>query len=61
MTTDHDPNRWRYTAHESGVVVASCGCGVRAEGESTEAAERALSVHVRAAGVASRAERGGVA
>lgn len=60
MSSEHDPNRWRYATHESGVVVASCGCGVRAEGDSIETAERALSVHVRAAGVASRAERGGV-
>lgn len=61
MTAEHDPNRWRYTEHESGPVVVSCGCGVRAEGETVESAEQALSVHVRAAGVASRAERGGVA
>lgn len=61
MTTVHDPNEWRYARHESGVVVVSCGCGVRAEGDDLEAAEEALSVHVRAAGVASRAERGGVA
>lgn len=60
LTGQHEPNRWRYVTHESGVVVASCPCGVRAEGDSMEAAERGLSAHVRAAGVASRAERGGV-
>lgn len=60
MTGQHDPNRWQYTCNDSGPVVVSCGCGMRAEGDTVVAAERALSVHVRAAGVASLAERGGV-
>lgn len=65
MTTEHDPNRWRYSwpLDEEGrrYVVLTCPCGVSAAGESREDAEQALSAHVQAVGTSYRVARGGVA